>query len=42
MDITGIFKLRIVDFVKEGIDKWKVFDQLFYMDPGTNGYISLN
>ncbi|XP_026756934.1 long-chain fatty acid transport protein 4-like [Galleria mellonella] len=40
-DMTGTFKLRKVDLLKEGYNPTVVKDKLYYLDPATNKYLPL-
>ena len=42
MEITGTFKHRKVDLVREGFDPATLSDQLFYRDPGKGRYLPLD
>ncbi|XP_064292349.1 long-chain fatty acid transport protein 4-like isoform X2 [Plodia interpunctella] len=42
VDMTGTFKMRKVDLVKEGFNPAVVKDKLFYFDPQKNKYITLD
>ncbi|XP_059059276.1 long-chain fatty acid transport protein 4-like isoform X2 [Achroia grisella] len=41
VDMTGTFKMRKVDLLKEGYNPALVKDKLFYLDPATNKYLPL-
>jgi fatty-acyl-CoA synthase len=41
MDITGTFKHRKVDFVKEGFDVTRLQDPIFVVDMATKSYVPL-
>jgi len=42
MEITGTFKLRKVDLVKEGFDPKTISDPLYWFDPATKHYEALD
>jgi fatty-acyl-CoA synthase len=42
MEITGTFKLRKVDLVKDGFDPRNIADPLYWLDPATNLYRRLD
>ena len=42
MEITGTFKHRKVDLVKEGFDPKVLGDPLYYRDPEKGGYVPLD
>ncbi|XP_013200626.1 long-chain fatty acid transport protein 4 isoform X2 [Amyelois transitella] len=42
VDMTGTFKMRKVDLVKEGFNPAVVKDKLFYFDPKLNKYVPLD
>ncbi len=42
MEITGTFKHRKVDLVREGFDPRKVEDPVYFLDPETNRYVRLD
>jgi len=42
MEITGTFKHRKVDLVREGFDPATLSDQLFFRDPGKGRYLPLD
>ena len=42
MEITGTFKHRKVEFVKDGLDIAKIADPLFWLDPKTKSYQPLD
>lgn len=42
MEITGTFKLRKVDLVKDGFDPAKIADPLYYLEPKSNRYRPLD
>jgi fatty-acyl-CoA synthase len=42
MEITGTFKHRKVDLVREGFDPRKVEDPIHFLDPETNRYVRLD
>ncbi|KAM3962752.1 fatty acid transport protein isoform 2-T2 [Aphomia sociella] len=41
VDMTGTFKMRKVDLLKEGFNPALVNDKLFYLDPASNKYLPL-
>jgi fatty-acyl-CoA synthase len=41
IEITGTFKHRKVELVKEGYDPRSVKDPLFFLDPVTSQYVAL-
>jgi fatty-acyl-CoA synthase len=41
MEVTGTFKHRKVELVKEGYDPAAVGDPLYFLDPVTSQYVSL-
>ena len=41
MEVTGTFKHRKVELVKEGYDPTSVKDRMFVLDPVTSDYVSL-
>ena len=41
IDVTGTFKQRKVDLVREGFDPTAIADPLYVMDPDTGAYESL-
>jgi len=42
MEITGTFKHRKVDLVREGFDPRKVDDPIYFLDPEANRYVPLD
>ena len=42
MEITGTFKQRKVDLVKEGFDPAAIADPIYWLDPATSRYENLN
>jgi fatty-acyl-CoA synthase len=42
MEITGTFKHRKVDLVREGFNPATLSDQLFFRDPGKGRYLPLD
>jgi fatty-acyl-CoA synthase len=41
MQITGTFKLRKIDLVKDGFDPAKISDPLYMYDTGSSIYVPL-
>jgi fatty-acyl-CoA synthase len=41
MEVTGTFKHRKVELVKEGYDPTSVADPLYFLDPVTSQYVRL-
>ena len=39
IDLTGTYKLRKVDYQKEGFDLTKVKDEIFFLDAGSQSYV---
>ena len=39
IDLTGTYKLRKVDYQKEGFDLTKVKDDIYFMDPDSHRYL---
>ena len=42
MEITGTFKQRKVDLVKDGFDPSAIADPIYWLDPATSTYENLN
>jgi fatty-acyl-CoA synthase len=42
MEITGTFKLRKVELVKDGFDPQRISDPLFWLDPSSGRYERLD
>ena len=41
IELTGTYKLRKVDYQKEGFDLDKVTDDIYFLDPVTQTYVPL-
>ena len=39
IDLTGTYKMRKVDYQKEGFDLTKVKDEIFFLDAGSQSYV---
>jgi len=39
IDLTGTYKLRKVDYQKEGFDLTKVKDDIYFMEPRSQSYV---
>lgn len=41
IDLTGTYKLRKVDYQKEGFDVTKISDAIYFWDTSSQGYVPL-
>ena len=39
IDLTGTYKLRKVDYQKEGFDLGKIADEIYFMEPSSQCYV---
>ena len=39
IDLTGTYKLRKVDYQKEGFDLGKITDEIYFMEPSSQCYV---